>query len=123
MRCLIILLLFSYAAWGQNDSLACNFKFVADDSLIGKTYRFEVLRFRSKSGIKKRNCTKVESKIKLLKYQKLTITKEWFSSKFKDACIIDKFRLEIVEIEFSRPGYVFIYMNYEKPNNNQDALR
>jgi hypothetical protein len=116
---LFLLIIFYRVGTSQVDVItvkketSCDFVFVASDSLIGKTKRFE--GFVISGDIKKRTAEKIRKEIKFVREQVFLITRENFALQISGVCEVDKQHLKKLVVKCNQEtGKIRVLFYYEK---------
>jgi hypothetical protein len=97
------------------DTLTCNYKFIADSSMIDKVYKIDFYKFTSPDKLKKNTIDNIRLNIRLVREKTLLINKPYFDSLVTNVCIINKFKLNKIEIKKSGDSeHIEINFNYKK---------
>ena len=99
----------------RNDSLPCDFRFIADTSLVGKTFRLSHIKLVKSKKLKRKTIKRIVNKIKFQTGLPIIVMKEVISDLFKDVCEEKGWKLNWVKVALlDDTNYVSIKASYKK---------
>jgi hypothetical protein len=97
------------------DTLICDYKFVAAPEIMNKIYRIDFFKFTSSDKLKKNTTNVIRLNLSLVREKALFINKLYFDSLVRNVCIINKFKLNKIEVkQYGDTEHIMIDFNYKK---------